>query len=108
MPTGDTHFAEIVSTEANYDSWSNFLFPSSRSQEIYGRRKKIWKTTLANGEASESVIEVIPAQDEKSYTTKTYDVFLALIKLWEERNMPVEPMELFLSDIAKKMDLQPS
>lgn len=54
------------------------------------------------------MIEVVPAQDAKSYTTKTYDVFLALIALWKERGMPDEPMELFLSTIAKKLDLQPS
>jgi hypothetical protein len=54
------------------------------------------------------MIEVIPAQDAKSYTTKTYDVFLALIAIWRERNMPKEPMELFLSDIAKKLDVKPS
>ena len=57
---------------------------------------------------AESMIEVVPAQDAKSYTTKTYDVFLALITLWKEHNMPEEPMELFLSDIAKKLDLKPS
>jgi len=54
------------------------------------------------------MIEIVPAQDTKSYTTKTYDVFLALIALWKERNMPDDSMDLFLSDIAKKLDLKPS
>ena len=94
--------AEIISTEANYDRWSNFIFPHSKSANIYGRRTKQWEVKLPDGRVAESMIEVIPAQDAKSYTTKTYDVFLALIALWKERSMPDEPIELFLSDIAKK------
>lgn len=108
IPSADSDVAEIISTEANYDRWSNFLFPHSRSAEIYGRRTKQWEAKLPDGRIAESMIEIVPAQDTKSYTTKTYDVFLALIALWKERNMPDEPMELFLSNIAKKLDLKPS
>lgn len=31
----DEQVAEIISTEANYDRWSNFLFPHSKSTGIY-------------------------------------------------------------------------
>lgn len=108
IPAADSQIAEIISAEANYDRWSNFLFPHSKSPDIYGRRTKQWEAKLPDGRVAESMIEVIPAQDAKSYTTKTYDVFLALIALWKERNMPESPMELFLSDIAKKLDVKPS
>lgn len=108
IPSANSDVAEIISTEANYDRWSNFLFPHSRSPEIYGRRTKQWEAKLPDWRVAESRIEVIPAQDTKSYTTKTYDVFLALIALWKERNMPDEPMELFLSDISRKLDLKAS
>lgn len=108
IPVADSDVAEIISTEANYDRWSNFIFPHSKSANIYGRRTKQWEVKLPDGRVAESMIEVIPAQDAKSYTTKTYDVFLALIALWKERSMPDEPLELFLSDIAKKLDLKPS
>lgn len=104
----DEQVAEIISTEANYDRWSNFLFPHSKSTGIYWRRSKQWEAKLPDGRIAESMIEVIPAQDAKSYTTKTYDVFLALISIWKDRNMPNDPMDLFLSDIVKKLDLQPS
>lgn len=108
IPIANTNVAEIISTEANYDRWSSFLFPHSKSLNIYGRRTKQWEAKLPDGRVAESMIEVVPAQDAKSYTTKTYDVFLALIALWKERNMPETPMELFLSDITKKLDLKPS
>ena len=108
IPVADSEVSEIISTEANYDRWSPFLFPHSKSPEIYGRRTKQWQATLPDGRVAESMIEIIPAQDTKSYTTKTYDVFLALVALWKERNIPEEPMALFLSDIAKKLDLKPS
>ncbi len=108
IPVADGEVFEIISTEANYDRWSNFLFPHSKSPNIYGRRAMQWKAELPNGRIADSMIEVIPAQDAKSYTTKTYDVFLALIAIWKERHMPDAPMELFLSEIARKLDLKPS
>ena len=84
------------------------MFPHSKSAEIYGRRTKQCEAKLPDGRIAESMIEIVPAQDTKSYTTKTYDVFLALIALWKERSMPDDSMDLFLSDIAKKLDLKPS
>ncbi len=104
----DNYIAEIISTEANYDRWSNFLFPHSKSKNIYGRRKKKREVKLPDGKVSEAIIEITPSQDEKSYTTKTYDVFLALMSLWKEKHMPNDPMELFVSDIARKLDLKTS
>ena len=101
----DSGVAEIISTEANYDRWSNFLFPHSKSAEIYGRRTKQWEAKLPDGRIAESMIEIVPAQDTKSYTTKTYDVFLALITFWKVRNMPDDSMELFSNNIAQNWDI---
>ena len=64
-----SQIAEIISAEPNYDRWSPFLFPHSKSPDIYGRRIKQWEAKLPDGRVAESMIEVIPAQDAKSYTT---------------------------------------
>ena len=34
IPAADSDMAEIISTEANYDRWSPFLFPHSKSPDI--------------------------------------------------------------------------
>jgi hypothetical protein len=106
IPTTDRELSQLIVAEANYDRWSNFLFPHSKSNDLYGRRKRQWNITLPNGTEKSAQIEVIPAQDEKSYTTKSYDVFLAVTEIWKSRGMPDEVMEIYLGDIAKILDLK--
>lgn len=106
IPNTKDDLSKIISMEANYDRWSNFLFPHRKSQDLYGRRKKTWIIDLPYGEKSEAHIEIIPAQDERCYTDRTYDVFLALVEIWQDSIMTDEPMELYIGDIAKKLDLK--
>lgn len=106
IPVTDTELSQIISVEANYDRWSNFLFPHVKSRDLYGRRKKSWSIDLPDGRTAEAHIEVIPAQDERCYTDKTYDVFLALTELWQDLGTPDEPMVLFIGNIAKKLGLK--
>lgn len=106
IPTTDRELGQLIVAEANYDRWSNFLFPHSKSSDLYGRRKRQWNITLPDGAEKSAQIEVIPAQDEKSYTTKSYDVFLAVTEIWKSRGMPDEVMEIYLGDIAKILDLK--
>jgi hypothetical protein len=106
IPATDHELSQLIVAEANYDRWSNFLFPHSKSGDLYGRRKRQWNITLPDGAEKSAQIEVIPAQDEKSYTTKSYDVFLAVTEIWKSRGMPDEVMEIRLGDIAKILDLK--
>ncbi len=95
--------SQIISTEANYDRWATFLFPHTKSTGLAGRRKKTWAIDMPDGSTGQAQIEVIPAQDEKCYTEKTYGVFLAIMDIWQEMGMPDDPMVLFISDIARKL-----
>ncbi|MFT2099753.1 hypothetical protein ACMUMQ_15580 [Marinomonas sp. 2405UD66-6] len=106
IPTTDGEISQLIVAEANYDRWSNFLFPHSKSNDIYGKRKRQWSVTLPDGVEKSAQIEVVPAQDEKSYTTKSYDVFLAVTEIWKSRDMTDEVMEIHLGDIAKILDLR--
>lgn len=106
IPATDEALGQLIVAEANYDRWSNFLFPHSKSGDLYGRRKQQWSVTLPNGAEKSARIEIIPAQDEKCYTTKTYDVFLALTEIWKARGMTDQVMEIYLGDIAKVLDLK--
>jgi len=106
IPATEDELSQIISMEANYDRWSNFLFPHVKSKDLYGRRKRTWSIDLPDGQTSEAQIEIIPAQDERCYTDKTYDVFLALMEIWQDLMMPDVPMELFIGDVAKKLDLK--
>jgi len=106
IPATDHEIGQLIVAEANYDRWSNFLFPHSKSNDIYGRRKRQWSVTLPDGVEKSAQIEVIPAQDEKSYTTKSYDVFLAVTEIWKSRGMTDNVMEIHLGDIAKILDLK--
>jgi len=106
IPATDEALGQLIVAEANYDRWSNFLFPHSKSGNLYGRRKQQWRVTLPNGTEKSAQIEIIPAQDEKCYTTKTYDVFLALTEIWKARDMTDQVMEIYLGDIAKVLDLK--
>ncbi len=108
IPPSNKELASIIGAEANYDRWSNFVFPHTKSRDLYERRKHEWEVKLPDGERSNARIEVIPAKDERCYTSKSYDVFLALVILWKEQGMGDEKMEIHLSDIAKKLDLKPS
>ncbi|MFT2112636.1 hypothetical protein [Marinomonas sp. 2405UD68-3] len=106
IPATDGEIGQLIVAEANYDRWSNFLFPHSKSNDIYGKRKRQWNVTLPDGVEKSAQIEVIPAQDEKSYTTKSYDVFLAVTEIWKSKGMTDDIMEIHLGDIAKILDLK--
>lgn len=103
-PTSD-ELSHIISSEANYDRWSNFLFPHIKTRGLGEKRSKEITFTLQNGEQGVGRIEVLPAGDGKCYTDRTYDVLLAIIVIWRSRAMPDEPMLVSLSEIAKQLDL---
>ncbi len=108
IPPSSKELAAIIGAEANYDRWSNFVFPHAKSRDLYERRKHEWKVSMPDGGVSDARIEVIPAKDERCYTSRSYDVFLALIVLWKEQGMHDDKMRLHLSEIARQLDLKAS
>lgn len=108
IPATDDELQEIIGSEANYDRWSNFLFPHNKALGLYERRRHEWEVKLPDGNLAQARIEVIPAKDERCYTSRSYDVFLALIVIWKNRGMPDAPMDIYLSDIARTLELKTS
>ncbi len=85
LPSSDK-FPISLSTEANYERWAFFLFPPKKNKNTKGRKRKEWEIKSNNGKnIAKAIIEVIPAQDSETYTTRTYDVYLAILSLWQDR-----------------------
>ena len=106
IPLTKGDLKRVLATEANYDRWSNFLFPPIKSNDLYEVREKRLLVELPDGSSKEACISVIPAKDNKGYTDKTYDVFLALQEIWQDKGMTDDIVEIYLGDIAKKLDLK--
>lgn len=107
LPTSkeNKQISEIISTERNYDKWANFIFPHTKTTDLAEIRKHVWDVTLPNGVEATASILITPAKNGKCYTTRSYDVYLALIAFWRDMGMPDTPMNLTLSQIAKKLGM---
>ena len=108
IPATDSELERIISAEANYNRWSNFLFPHGKSDDLFERRKYEWEITLPDSEVAQASIEVIPSKEMKGYSSRSYDVFLAITNIWQKLGMPDEVMTISLSDIARQLDLEPN
>lgn len=51
----------------------------------------------------QSTIKIIPSVDCDSYTTGTYNVYLALEQIWRAKGCPIEPWAVSASEIAAEM-----
>lgn len=105
LPPTTEELSSIISSEANYDRWSNFLFPHIKTRGL-GETRTREITFIHEGQEGKGRIEVVPAGNGKCYTDRTYDVLLAVIVIWKSRGMPDEPMFVSLSEIAKQLDLK--
>ena len=105
LPTSkeNKQISEIISTERNYDKWANFIFPHTKTTDLAEIRKHVWDVTLPSGIEATASILITPAKNGRCYTTRSYDVYLALIAFWRDMGMPDTPMNLTLSQIAKKL-----
>lgn len=104
----DEEIVQIIRPEENFERWSNFIFPHHKTKEIRGTRKKSWDVTLSNGLSAEASITIESSSSQKAYTCRTYDVFLALVKIFNDRDMPNEPFYTSLREIAKNMGVSTS
>lgn len=106
LPTSKEELRNIVASEANYDRWSNFLFPHTKATGLDKKRSREVTFTTKNGDLITGVIEIRPDVDGRCFTTTTYDVLLALMKLWRNRKMPDDPINVTLREIARELDLK--
>lgn len=106
LPTSKEELRNIVASEANYDRWSNFLFPHTKAKGLDDKRSKEVTFTTKQGDMITGLIEIRPDVGGRCFTTTTYDVLLALMKLWRNRKMPDEPIKVTLREIARELDLK--
>ena len=97
---------QIVRSEFNLNKHVHFLFPHPDSCDLSEPRTiKLSYNELDSTE--QSSITISPLAHEKSFSIKTYDVLVAVIKIWENLGKP-NPFNKFkcsLRDIAKEMEL---
>ncbi|MEJ1411803.1 MAG: hypothetical protein RPU60_16655 [Candidatus Sedimenticola sp. (ex Thyasira tokunagai)] len=98
-------FDHIVRPERNIERWSNFIFPHARAQCLNKKRTKEWSIKLPDGRPAQGSISIEPVVDQKAYTYRTYDVYLALTHIWYELGMPEDIFTVSLRDIARAMEV---
>lgn len=79
----------------NDESHGHSFFPSVTGTNIdfYRTRKFPLVRCNEHGEKVPGTVTIMPAQGTKSYTSKTYDVFLGLIKIWLDAGKPIGKVE---------------
>ena len=101
----ESKLQEIIRPEQNLEKWSDFLFPHPKTPGLNQPRGKQWEITLPNEEIGIASIRVEPSTAHQGYTTRTYDVYLALVRIWEQRNKPTEPFNTSMAEVCKILEL---
>jgi len=95
---------EITRPELNIAKFASMIFTSPYGRGKYEVREYNWKSTV-NEQEVDSRLVVRPGKDLKTPTTTSYQVFLALVQLWEQQGR-VETGEVIFSarQLAKLMN----
>jgi hypothetical protein len=101
----ESKLQEIIRPEQNLEKWSDFLFPHPKTPGLNQPRGKEWEITLPNEEVGVASIRVEPSTAHHGYTTRTYDVYLALVRIWEQHNKPTEPFNTSMAEVCKILEL---
>jgi hypothetical protein len=101
----ESDLQEIIRPEQNLEKWSDFLFPHPKTPGLNQPRGKEWEITLPNQEIAVASIRVEPSTAHNGYTTRTYDVYLALVRIWEQRGKPIEPFNTSMAEVCKVLEL---
>ena len=96
---------EIIRPEQNLEKWSDFIFPHTKTKNLNAPRTKQWEVELPDGEMGVASIIVEPSTAHDGYTSKTYDVYLALINIWELNGKPNTPFNVSMTEILKTLEL---
>lgn len=94
---------DILSVELNYEKFSTIFFPPySANSDIDFYSVRDSRTVI--GEMNDGgYIEIRPGKDMRILTHKTYEVYLACFRIWEDSDYPDDLIEVSLSKIAKYM-----
>lgn len=97
---------QIIFGETNIEKWARILFPAYASnrkelREIF--QHELGEVSTEHGESARRYIEIIPpGGNGKRYTTKSHDVLLGLMSLWEKKGRPRKPFVISLSELARE------
>lgn len=94
---------EIIRPETNLEKWQSFIFPHPKADGLNDERVHVYDVSLTDGRKVEASISVNPANGRKSTTSRSYDVYLAIIAIWDERGLPEDPFMTSIREIVKMM-----
>jgi len=103
LELSDEEIAEYIRPEANLEAWQSFLFPHPKAKGLTEERSKSVPVTLPDGRDATGKITVIPAVGRTSTTSRSYDVYLALVAIWNSRGLPDEPVQTSVREIVRTM-----
>lgn len=103
LKLSDEEIVEFIRPEFNLEKWQSFLFPHPKAQGLDEERSISMPITLPDGREATGKITVTPAVGRNSTTSRSYDVYLALIAIWDSRGLPDEPFETSIREIVKAM-----
>ena len=95
----------IIRPEENLEKWSDFLFPQPRTSGLEKPRKMEWEVALADGEPGVASISVEPSTAHQGYTSGTYDVYLALVSIWERNGRPTTTFNTSMAEICRELNI---
>jgi hypothetical protein len=90
----------VIRPELNIEKHADFIFAPAHSNRLNRPRKKMWTIYLNNGDKAASYLLIKPPYGDKTPTTKTRKVYLALTKLWEERRREDDAVVFSAREIA--------
>jgi hypothetical protein len=105
LTLSDDEVVEIIRPEANLEKWQAFIFPHPKAQNLTEERVMKYPVELPDGRNVEAQIKITPAVGHRCATSSSYDVYLAILSIWDNRGMPDEPFFTSLREIILAMGL---
>lgn len=98
-----TEVAEVIRPEANLEKWQSFIFPHPKAAGLADERVHSYDVKLPDERDVKASISVNPANGKTSTTSRSYDVYLAIVAIWDDRGLPEEPFLTSIREILKMM-----
>ena len=96
----------IIRPEENLQRHAYFIFPQPKTKGLSEPRGKEWSVTLPDGEEGTASIRIEPSTAHIALTSKSLDVYLALVEIWNKRNKPLDIFTTSLSEICRELGLK--
>ena len=103
LKLSDDEIVEFIRPEANLEKWQSFIFPHPKAKGLDKERTLEFPISLPDGRQVHGKITVNPAQGRKSTTSRSYDVYLALVAIWDSHDLPDEPFSTSVREIVRIM-----